>query len=55
MFALSDAPIIHFRKYHIWNEKSFWFNLHNKGLQENNVLFLLMNTSEKHKATRVSC
>ena len=47
--------IIHFQKYHIRNEKSFWFNLHNKGLQENNILFLLMNTSEQHKAKLVSC
>ena len=31
------------------------FNLHDKGVQENNKLFFLMNTSEQHKATRVSC
>ena len=33
------------------------FNLHNKGVQENNKLFFFMNTSdhEQHKATLVSC
>ena len=31
------------------------FNLHDKGVKENNKLFFLMNTSQQQKATRVFC